>query len=58
MYDVVLVLMYSRMIQFIYINIFFSIIIYYRILSIVPCVIKEDLIYFIYSDLYLLISNS
>ena len=51
--------MYSRMIQFIYINIFFSIIIYYRILNIVPCVIKEDLVvYFIYSNLYLLISDS
>ena len=36
--------------------IFFSIMVYYRILVIVTCAIQWDLVYFIYSSLYLLIS--
>ena len=35
--------------------IFFSIMVYYRILVIVTCAIQWDLVYFIYSSLYLLI---
>ena len=39
---------------------FFSIIGYYKILSVVPCAIQGSLLftYFIYSSVYLLISNS
>ena len=32
--------------------------VYYLILNIVPYCIQQDLVYFIYSTLYLLISNS
>ena len=42
------------------IYIFFSIMVYYRMLNIVPCAIRRTLlfIYFTFSSLYLLISNS
>ena len=38
--------------------IFFSIVVYYRILNIVPCNIQDCVVYFIYSGLYLLIYPS
>ena len=52
---------YSKVIQ-LYIHIyffrFFSLIGYYKILSIVPCAISLLFIYFIYSSVYLLVPHS
>ena len=58
--------MYSKVIQlytFSYTHIyffltFFSAMVYYRILNTVPRAMQLDLVYFIYSSLYLLIPNT
>ena len=54
-YIYVYIYMHVHMCIYICTHIFFSIMVYYRILSITPCVIQQDFVVcFIYSSLYLL----